>query len=350
MIQGFQARFAPHQPINYYRTVFLSDIHLGHKDCDAAALLDFLKSIHCDHLYLIGDIIDGTSLKDCWLWNEECNRVIDEILYKADHGTKITYLPGNHDKEMLEIGLFNRLISKHKLNIKIQEKVFHTLANGSQFLIMHGDQFDKKILHPKVKTTLQKLPEYTKTLWNKLYKNQTPPTDFQSKKEKKFSLSTLLQNHSKLAIPLLAKFESLIHQAIHDYDVDGIICGHTHVPVIKAVNEGLYANAGSWIRQKHTALVESKDGKISMVDCKPSFPKTPLLSLSDNIVFPEIKITSDAYAYRPLTRKVVSLIRRTWAPQLPLHSAIQNKLFTEKKLQFMFYKRMVAVKNSFSTL
>ena len=126
--------------ITRYRSIFISDFHMGAKAFDAPALLDFLRSTESDYLYLVGDIIDGWKLNKRWYWTEDCSRVLDELARKASEGTKLIYVPGNHDETIRIVSKIKKHRFARKLNIRIHNRIIHHTADNKRILILHGDQ------------------------------------------------------------------------------------------------------------------------------------------------------------------------------------------------------------------
>jgi len=272
----FLADFQPAK--THYRSVFVSDFHIGARHFDARACARFLRSIRCEYLYLVGDIIDGWKLKKRWHWTPYCDDVLDALLDLRDSGTAITYLPGNHDEDLRGLMPFMRNRRAAKFGLTIREKTIHTLADGRNFLVLHGDQFDTKILSDQVLKTHHALSHMMShalaDLWN-LIMRRKPVIEVQGK-IRRFSLAKHLSKHGRLAIQALNNFEGLIYKMIREKGLDGVICGHTHIPVIKSIRDITYANCGSWLRHSHTALAEHMDGRLELLDC-PAMPENPLL-------------------------------------------------------------------------
>ena len=119
-----------------YRSIWISDIHLGTPGCKANFLLDFLRSTKSENLYLVGDIIDGWSLQQGWYWPQAHNDVVQKIMRKARQGTRVVFIPGNHDE-------FARNYVDHDFgSIQVVHEIVHTTADGRKFLVLHGDEFD----------------------------------------------------------------------------------------------------------------------------------------------------------------------------------------------------------------
>ncbi len=307
MNQNISAGGAP----TYYRAVFLSDFHMGAKSFDARALTDFLKSFKCDKLYLVGDIIDGWKLNKRWYWTEDCSRVLDELLKKSAEGTRIIYLPGNHDEEIRRILPVLKHRFAKKIGIEIKERTLHTMLDGRKFLVLHGDQFDRKILKGPLSRWFDK--NYDNLLEFFGAYRRGPKIKIEGKM-KPFSLAKSLSKHSQKALQLLNNFETAIYAATKSRGLDGLICGHTHIPVIKPIRDILYANSGSWLREGHTALVETHDGTLELIDCPSSF-NPPLLIPS--LLHPSAQLIPSAAQYRPTTHNILHTIRRIWPEKKP---------------------------------
>ena len=247
----------------YYRSVFLSDFHMGAKTFDAAALVNFLNKIECKYLFLAGDIIDGWKLNKRWFWTRDCTRVIDALVTKRNQGTKIIYLTGNHDDEVRNFTTLSRNEIARRIGIKIKERVIHTMADGRKFVVLHGDQFDRKVLRGPLSKWGDGLYDwFTHTLGL----DQKRPQVLIKGKFKPFSLAKSLSKHGQWALYLLNNFENAVYKLTQKYSADGLICGHTHIPVIKNIKGIVYANCGSWLDSGHTALVETDEGDLHLID------------------------------------------------------------------------------------
>ena len=278
---------------------------MGSRKFDALALLEFLQSFECDYLFLSGDIIDGWKLRKRWYWNEDCSRVLDELLRKGAAGTKIIYLPGNHDDEMRKARRYPLRQMARKFNFKIRDRVIHTMADGRQFLVMHGDQFDRKLLGENVSRWF----DHIYNIFSRIPRRETKLD------KKKFSLAKTLNKHGKLALMLLNNFEYAVYTQAQARDVDGLICGHTHVPAAKNLQGICYYNSGSWVGHHHTAVVESDEGVLSLIDC-PSSAEEPLLfdhfTPESQHVVQALKILPAADIYRPVSEKVIEAFQVIW--------------------------------------
>jgi UDP-2,3-diacylglucosamine pyrophosphatase LpxH len=294
--------------MRHYRSVFLSDFHIGAKSFDAAALVDFLQSVHCDYLYLVGDIIDGWKLNKRWHWTEHCSRVLDELVAKAAHGTKIIYIPGNHDDEVRHLSPLRRRRFEKELHLTLTDKIVHTLADGRKFLVLHGDQFDRKILRGPVSRWSDRL--YDRLM--DIFSSHGPAQIKIEGKIKPFSLAKALARHGKWALHLLNNFENAIHREATNRHVAGVICGHTHIPVIKNIRGITYANCGSWLRAGHTALTENAQGVLELVDWPNSLEQPFLFDPLYQHEPVAWKLTPDSSRYRATTLTIIEKIRRIW--------------------------------------
>jgi UDP-2,3-diacylglucosamine pyrophosphatase LpxH len=292
--------------ITKYRSVFMSDFHMGAKSFDDRAALSFLKAIECEYLFLVGDIIDGWKLKKRWYWTEGCNALLDHLFHMAAQGTQIYYLPGNHDDEIRSVMPLVKNRYASTFGFEIRDRMIHTLADGRRFVIMHGDQFDRKILQGA-------LARWSDQLYDRLRDFVTGfrgPTIVISGERKPFSLAKYLAQQGKWALHIMNNFEAVAYRYALSQKAHGLICGHTHIPVIRNIRGILYANCGSWVGGPHAALVETPKGVLHLIDWPASpYPPIPDLPLS----------TADAVApplrYRAQTEKAVREIKKLWPAQ-----------------------------------
>jgi UDP-2,3-diacylglucosamine pyrophosphatase LpxH len=238
-----------------FKTIWISDIHLGTRGCKADQLCRFLKTYECETLYLVGDIIDGWKLTRSWHWPQEHSNVIRRLLTKAKRGTNIVYIVGNHDE-------FLRPWLKHKLafgNLTISNQIIHIDLKGRKWLVTHGDMFDQVTRHWK----------WLSILGDRAYTIMLIANGILHKIRNKFgfgywSLSKWLKSKAKQAINFIYKFEE--HLATHaaNNNCYGVICGHIHTPAIKEINGIIYANDGDWV-ETCSALVETYDGEFKLL-------------------------------------------------------------------------------------
>lgn len=315
-------RYTNVEPPQIFRTIFLSDFHIGAKTFNAPALLDFLRKTESQTLYLVGDIVDGWKLHKRWFWSEEISEIFDELFRKAHNGTKIIYITGNHDERVRDLPFFKRIRYAHKLHIQIKNRVVHRLADGRDFLVLHGDQFDRAILRGRLSRWSDRFYDYIT--------QRKAPTIEVNGRTKRFSLSKFLSYHGQIALNLLNNFENALCREARRSDVEGIICGHTHIPAFKKIGVITYANCGSWLRQNKTAIIESMDGCLSLLDW-PYENGTPhkqaYLPFYNGDIEP-VGLFADSKRFRPLTDRLISMIRRTWpSPHDASDAADQKRIF-----------------------
>ena len=295
---------------SYYNSVFMSDFHIGAKQFDAKAALQFLQSFHAKKLYLVGDIIDGWKLKKRWHWTEDDSKIIDELIHKHDTGTKIIFLPGNHDEELRHLMPALRIKWRKFKNFEIHNSIIHKTAQAKKMLVLHGDQFDRKILQGP----LSRWSDIAYDWLLDLLDAHQPPEIQIGGENKKFSLAKYLNRQGQRALSLLNNFETMAYKEVKRKGLDGLICGHTHIPVLKTIKDITYANCGDWLRTGHCALVEHKEGELELIDWPCSFTPTPLLHPILGPCSPNVTIAPDRSAYRTRTEKVIQLIHKIWQP------------------------------------
>ncbi|MGA2553016.1 MAG: UDP-2,3-diacylglucosamine diphosphatase [Burkholderiaceae bacterium] len=240
----------------HYRTIWISDVHLGTAGCKAQFLLDFLKNTESDTLYLVGDIIDGWQLKKGWSWRQSHNDVLQKILRKARKGTRVIYIPGNHDEFAREY------VDHHFGGIEVLYEATHVMADGRRFLITHGDLFDGVILQAR---WLAHLGDslYTFILAvNHWFNRIRTRLGFDY-----WSLSQYLKHKVKNAVSFITSFEQALVQEAKRRSFDGVVCGHIHKAEIREIDGILYCNDGDWV-ESLTALVESSSGELAIVEWK----------------------------------------------------------------------------------
>jgi UDP-2,3-diacylglucosamine pyrophosphatase LpxH len=247
--------------INTYKSVFISDIHLGTKMCQGEFFLQFLKSFECETLYLVGDIIDGWALSQKTYWPQTHNDVIQKLLRKSRKGTKIVYIPGNHD-EFMRAFCSDDLIEFG--NIQITDQIIHTSISNKKYLVIHGDQFDAVIKKLK---WLAFIGSYAYDLSIKL--NVTVNFFRRLFGLPFWSLSAYLKYKVKSAVNFISDYEENLTNYAKIKQCDGIICGHIHHPNITTINNIEYLNCGDWC-ESLTAIVEHYDGTMELIRWKKS--------------------------------------------------------------------------------
>ncbi len=239
--------------VKYYRTIWLSDFHLGTKDSKAAYLLDFLRHNESETLYLVGDIFDGWALSRSWNWDQFHNDVIQKLLRKARKGTRVIYLPGNHDEFARDyLGLrFGR--------VQIEEEVIHETADGRKLLVLHGDVFDGMIRHARWLSVVG-----AKAYHGLLFLNRWVNRCRRLFGMPYWSLSAYLKHRTKRAVQFIANFEKAMVGVAKAKKADGVVCGHIHFAEIREIGSILYANSGDWM-ESCTGLVEHFDGRLELL-------------------------------------------------------------------------------------
>lgn len=247
-----------------YKTIFISDVHLGTKDCKADLLNSFLKNNECEKLYLVGDIIDAWKIQQNKLkWKDSHTKVVRRILGFAKQGTDVIYVAGNHDeflRPMIPYGVsFGR--------IKICNQITHVGLDGNKYLVIHGDLFDG----------ITRLAPWIGFLGDKAY-------DFILDINSRFnwirhrlgfgywSLSKFLKHRVKKAVDFIFKFEYTISTYAKKRNFQGVICGHIHTAEIKTINDIIYMNTGDWV-ESCTALVEHYDGTWEILSYDEALPR-----------------------------------------------------------------------------
>ena len=238
----------------HYRSVWISDLHLGTPGCQAVALLGFLKHFESDHLFLVGDIIDGWQLRRSWYWPQSHNDVVQKLLRKARKGTRVIFIPGNHDE-------FARRYLGHDFGgIEVAEDWIHETADGRRLWIIHGDLFDGVIQCAKWLAHLgDTLYEFTLKLnchLNSMRARLGLPY---------WSLSKYLKFKVKRAVNFIGDFEVAVAREARRRGAQGVVCGHIHHAELREIDGITYANDGDWV-ESLTALVEHADGRLEIID------------------------------------------------------------------------------------
>jgi UDP-2,3-diacylglucosamine pyrophosphatase LpxH len=236
----------------HVRTAFLSDIHLGSRECRAEEVLSFLDRTTMDELYLVGDIIDLWALKKGIYWPQTHNDVLRKILSKARHGTRVVYVPGNHDELMR--GLCENIFGK----LEVHEECIHTTSRGMRMLVLHGDRLDGAV---KVSRWLAWLggAAYDTVLRTCHYFNLVR----RWLRLRHWSLVRFLKSCVPNARRYIERYEQAAALLARERGCDGVICGHIHHPAIREIDGTLYCNDGDWV-EHCTVLVETQAGELEL--------------------------------------------------------------------------------------
>jgi len=242
---------AGHSEPRQFRTLFISDVHLGSKAAKTDFLLDFLKHHEAETLILVGDIIDGWRLRRSWYWPQGCN--VQKLLRKARKGTRIVYIPGNHDEFLREFP------GTHFGGIEVAERMIHEAADGKKYLVIHGDEFDVVVRNARLLAYLGDwaydaaialnigiaavrrrigLPYWSFSAWAKL--------------------------QVKHAVNFIGEFQRVVADEARRNNVDGVICGHIHHAVMEDMDGIRYINTGDWV-ESCTAIAENMDGSFELI-------------------------------------------------------------------------------------
>ena len=242
----------------HYRTIFLSDIHLGAKACQAERLLSFLKLHSCDQLYLVGDIIDGWRMEASLYWPQAHNNVVRQLLTIAKRGTVLTYITGNHDE-------FLRSYSDLSFgNISVVDEAVHETAGGERLLVLHGDQFDLVTRRHRWLASLGDLGYRGLLHLNRALNFLRRKLGYSY-----WSLSASIKQRVKQAVNHYSSFEQALSYECRRRAFDGVVCGHIHKAEISRIAGAQYMNCGDWV-ESCTALVEDAEGKFRIVDWSPA--------------------------------------------------------------------------------
>ncbi|BFL66106.1 UDP-2,3-diacylglucosamine hydrolase (plasmid) [Roseomonas mucosa] len=247
----------------HYRTVFLSDLHLGLRASRADLLLDFLGGMDCGRIVLVGDIVDGWRLRKSWYWDAHHDEVIRLLLRKAREGVEILYIPGNHDE------MFRDWVGLEVAGIHLVQQAEHVTADGRRLLVMHGDEFDSVVRYWPLLAHLGDWAYDAALLLNRWFNTARRRMGYPY-----WSLSQWLKRRVKEAVKAIDRFEeSLAHEALRG-GYDGVICGHIHHAEMRDIGGVTYMNTGDWV-ESCTALVEHPDGRFELLDWSRRSPPVP---------------------------------------------------------------------------
>jgi UDP-2,3-diacylglucosamine pyrophosphatase LpxH len=235
------------------RTLFLSDIHLGSKGCQADKLLDFLRHYEADTVYLVGDIVDGWQLRANWYWPQTHNDVVQKLLRQARKGARLLYIPGNHDEFLRDY------YGTHFGGIDVLEDAIHLGPDGKRYLVIHGDLFDVVIRHARWLALLGN-NAYDLAIWLNTHFNAIRRAFGLTY----WSLSQWAKLKVKNAVNFIGEYEKTLAAEARRRGVDGVICGHIHHAVIRDDAGLSYINCGDWV-ESCTAVVEHFDGRFEII-------------------------------------------------------------------------------------
>ncbi|MCB2046809.1 MAG: UDP-2,3-diacylglucosamine diphosphatase [Novosphingobium sp.] len=250
------------RPKRKYRTVWISDIHLGTRGCNAAMLVDFLRSIECETLYLVGDIVDGWRLRKGWFWPDAHNEVVRRVLKMAHRGTRVVFIAGNHDEVLRDYAgmTFG--------GVELALEAIHVTADRRRLLVTHGDGFDGVVLYARWLAFLgdmaYALLMRANIAFNAIRRKLRLPY---------WSLSAYMKKRVKNAVQFISSFEEAVAHEALSRGMDGVVCGHIHCAEIREFGGITYYNDGDWV-ESCTALVEDAHGRMTIVDWVEETGKT----------------------------------------------------------------------------
>ncbi len=253
------------------RTAFISDVHLGTKGCQAEQLLEFIRVLDCETLYLVGDIVDGWKMKSGWYWPQAHNDVVQKVLRLARKGVKVVYVPGNHDDRIRDF------CGVHFGGVVVARDAVHEAADGKRYLVTHGDEFDGVIQHARWLAFLGDWG-YRALLGLNTHFNRLRHMLGLGY----WSLSAYLKHRVKNAVQFIDNFEQAMAEEARRRGVQGVICGHIHHAEIRDIDGIAYVNDGDWV-ESCTAVVEGFDGALSIVrwhDVRAQYADVALVELA----------------------------------------------------------------------
>ncbi len=236
-----------------YRSIFISDVHLGTRGCQAELLLDFIRQVTCERLYLVGDIVDGWKLRSGWYWPQAHNDVVQKVLRLARKGVEVIYVPGNHDEVVRDF------CGVHFGGVVVARDIVHQTADGRRFLVMHGDEFDGVVQYAPWLAFVGDWAYRTVLMLNTVLNRVRRRLGFGY-----WSLSAFLKVKVKNALQFIEDFEGAVAAEARRRGVDGVICGHIHKAEMRDIDGVTYINDGDWV-ESCTALVEHFDGRMEIL-------------------------------------------------------------------------------------
>ncbi|WP_260599764.1 UDP-2,3-diacylglucosamine diphosphatase [Sphingomonas endolithica] len=254
--------FASSQPViperniagrQQFRTIWISDVHLGTRGCNAEMLIDFLDHVDSETLYLVGDIIDGWRLKKKFYWPAAHNDVVWRLLKRAKRGTRVVYIPGNHDE------VFRQFCGLDFGGVEIRRQALHDTADGRRLLVLHGDEFDAITLAHR---WLAHVGDAAYNLLMALNRGLNAYRRFFDMPY--WSLSKHAKAKVKKSVEFISNYEEVVAQAAGHRGADGVVCGHIHTAEFRDIAGVEYFNDGDWV-ESCTALVEHADGRMELL-------------------------------------------------------------------------------------
>ena len=236
------------------RSLFLSDIHLGTRACRAGQLLSFIRDYDAEYIFLVGDIIDFWAMSRGVYWPAQHNTVVQKILRKARHQTRVILIPGNHDEALRDY------VGSSFGNIILAREYVHVTADGKRYLLLHGDEYDQVTTYHRWISLLGDFSYSFLIHLNRglsLLRRKLGIRGY-------WSLADYAKRNVLQAVSFISNFENAIAHDVKQRGLDGVICGHIHTPVIKQIDSVTYINCGDWV-DSCSAIVEHHDGRLELV-------------------------------------------------------------------------------------
>ncbi len=246
-----------------FRSIFLSDIHLGTRGCQASRLLDFLREHESEQLFLVGDIIDFWAMNRGIHWTPVQNTVVQKVLRRARHGDQVMLIPGNHDEALREY------VGTSFGDIRVVREHIHIAADGRRYLVLHGDEFDQVTRHHRWVAVLGDIAYnflVRVNAWLSLTRRTLRIPGY-------WSLAGYAKRRIKRAVSFIYDFEDSVIHAARERGLDGVICGHIHSAALREVAGLIYINCGDWV-DSCTAIVEHADGRMELIEWGAAKPVT----------------------------------------------------------------------------
>ncbi len=266
------------KPTRHYRSIFISDMHLGTRGCQAGLILDFLRYNDADSIYLVGDIIDGWRMRSSFYWPQQHNDVIQKLLRKVRHGARMVFIPGNHDE------FARQFIGLTFGGIEIVRNTIHVAADGKRYLVMHGDEFDVVVRHSRWIAFLGAWAYDAALFINTHFNDLRRFLGFGY-----WSFSAWAKLKVKNAVNFISSFEHELANEAKRRGVDGVICGHIHHPGIRDLEGVTYVNTGDFV-ESCSLVVEHYDGRLEVLRWATAAPDAALATMRDSRVLDDEKV------------------------------------------------------------
>ncbi len=271
--------------VRHFRTLFISDVHLGSRAAKAGFLIDFLRHHEAETIVLVGDIVDGWRLKRNWYWPQAFNDVTQKLLRKARKGTRIIYIPGNHDEFLRDFP------GMHFGGVEVADRIIHEAADGKRYLVLHGDEFDVVVRHARVVAYLGDWAYDAAIAINVVFAAIRRKLGLPY-----WSFSSWAKQQVKTAVNFIGEFQKVVAEEARRNGADGVICGHIHHAVIADIDGIRYINSGDWV-ESCTAIAEHHDGVMELITWQQiASAPVEVLPVSRRELAVEVREAADAEA------------------------------------------------------